>query len=190
VPKHPRPIPTEDELEEAAHHVMGEWVLVADRAALITTQGVRTSEEDAALESTLMHARCLINFCCGGYRGAHDDGDIQPRDFLGRVWWPGDEEFDSLLRGRLRFINQELQHLSWQRVRNKEPLMVSTHLLAHEVHRAMQLFVDELRGDASRWLAQFELQEQLVAGRLPPLHRPSQTVPHLAPARADPHPPT
>ncbi|HMJ77434.1 MAG TPA: hypothetical protein VK507_15755 [Iamia sp.] len=188
--KAPRPVPTLAELDEASHHITGEWLLVADRARLITTRGARSAQGDAALESTLMHARCLINFCCGGYRGAHNDGDIQPGDFLGRPWWPRDEPFDRLIRGRLRFINQELQHLSWQRVRNKEPLMVSVHLLAHEVHWAMHLFVEELRADASQWLARFEAQEQLVDGRLPRLNRPGQTVPHLAPARANPIPPS
>jgi hypothetical protein len=190
MPKAPRPVPTQTELEEASHHVMGEWVLVADRAALITARGARTAPEDAALESTLMHARCLINFCCGGYGGSHNDSDIQPSDFLGRLWWPRDEEFDQCLRGRLRFINQELQHLSWQRVRNDDPLMVSVHLLAHEVHWAMHLFVEELRASESHWLARFELQERVVATRLPKLERVGQTIPHVAPARPDPFPPS
>lgn len=163
---------------------MGEWVLLADRASLITARGARTAAEDAAMESTLMHARCLINFCCGGYNGNHKDSDIQPMDFLGRPWWPSDEAFDRCLRGRLRFINQKLQHLSWERVRNKEPLMVSVHLLAHEVHWAMHLFVEELRTIDSRWHTQFELQEQLVAAQLPKSEPFGQTVPHLAPARA------
>ena len=74
--------------------------------------------------ATLIHARCLINFCCGGYTGKRHAGDIQPSDFLGVDWWPQDESFDRRLRGRLQFINEELQHLSWQRVLNTQALWV------------------------------------------------------------------
>jgi hypothetical protein len=140
------------------------------------------------IEATLVHARCLINFCCGGYKGARNDDDIQPADFLGVDWWPRDGDFDRRLRGRLRFINQELQHLSWQRVLHKDPLIVSVNLLAHEAHWAMHLFVDELRARHNDWLSRFELQEQLVSKLLPPLARTVETVPHLAPARQSPTP--
>ena len=124
-----------------------------------------------------------------GYKGTRDASDIQPADFLGEDWWPRDEDFDRKLRGRLRFINQELQHLSWQRVLNKDPLLVSVTLLAHEVHRAMDLFVDELNTKRSDWFPPFDLQRQYVTKLLPRLDRPAETAPHLAPPRRKPTPP-
>lgn len=182
-------IRTKVQLVEAAHHVNGEWALLADMARLLPTSGAQSLADTAALEATLVHARCLINFCCGGYQGGRNRSDIRPEDFLGRDWWPRDEEFDRTLRGRLRFINQELQHLSWQRVLDEEPLGVSVTLLAHEVHWAMHLFVDELRHRSNDWLPNFEIQEQYITARLPTLDRPQQTSPHLAPVRENPTPP-
>lgn len=175
---------SKDELEEAAQHVKDEWAEVAKMASLMPRD-----RETAALEATLVHARCLILFCCGGYKGKRDRSDIVPKDFLGVDWWPRDEDFDRQLRGRLRFINHELQHLSWQRVLNKEPLIVPVVLVAHEVHWGMLLFVDELRAKQNDWLDTFAPQEQLVGKLLPPLGRLAETVPHLAPARGSPIPP-
>lgn len=142
------------------------------------------------MESMLVHARCLINFTCGNYRGNQQPTDIQPKDFLGVDWWPRDEPFERKLRGRLAFINQELQHLSWRRVDDKEPLIVHLPLLAHEVHWAMHLFVEEL--DARRlpvWQSRFASQEKLVEPMLPGYRNAGETVPHLAPARVNPSPP-
>ncbi|HSH58319.1 MAG TPA: hypothetical protein VK988_01510 [Acidimicrobiales bacterium] len=131
------------ELEEAAHHVKGEWTKVAQMASLLPQYGERALAETAALEATLVHTRCLIHFCCGGYEGRRNRHDIVPADFLGVDWWPRDEDFDRHLRGRLRFIDHELQHLSWQRVLNKDPLIVPIVLVAHEVHWGMHLFVED-----------------------------------------------
>lgn len=170
-----------DELEEAARHVTVEWSEVAKMASLLP--GNR-----AALEATLLHARCLIHFCCGGYDGKRDRRDIVSKDFLGVDWWPRDEDFDRKPRGRLRFIDHGLQHLSWQRVLNKEPLIVPVVLVAHEVHWGMHLFVEELRAKQSDWFDTFELQEPIVQRLLTPLGRLAETVPHLAPARRSPIP--
>ena len=178
-----------DELEEAAQHVTVEWAEMAKMATLLPRNCVRMLADTAALEATLVHVRCLIHFCCGGYDGKRDGRDIVPKNFLGVDWWPRDEDFDRTLRGRLRFINHELQHLSWQRVLNKEPLIVPVVLVAHEVHWGMHLFVDELRRKQSDWLETFELQEQVVRKLLSPLGRLAETVPHLAPARSSPIPP-
>src|SRR5947209_1427853 len=106
-------------------------------AALLPQGGNREPQHNAAMEATLVHGRCLINFCCGGYYGTRHPRDIQPSDFVGVDWWPRDEEFDRQLRGRLRFINEELQHLSWQRVLNQQALIVPVTLLVHEVQYAM-----------------------------------------------------
>jgi hypothetical protein len=89
------------------------------------------------------------------------------------------------LRGRVLFINQELQHLSWQRVLDTEPLIVSVTQLVHEVHWSMHLFVEELRGTRSDWLERFELHEQYVRTLLPELGETGETVPHLAPERSN-----
>ena len=181
---------SELQLEEAAEHVKGEWILLADMASLLPSSGDRPPPDTAALEATLVHARCLINFCCGGYRGNRHAHDIQPSDFLQREWWPRDESFDRLLRGRLKFINEEMQHLSWERVLNKEPLAVPMGFLAHQVHWAMHLFVEELAANESRWHPDLHLQEQYVTTRLPPRERWAETTPHLAPPRQNPIPPT
>ncbi len=177
------------ELEEAASHVTGEWALLAETSSLLPQTGDRSPLERAAMEATLVHARCLINFCCGDAKGKRDARDIPPADFLGADWWPRDEDFDQKLRGRLRFINEELQHLSWQRVVNKAPLLVPIILLVHEVHWAMHLFVAELRAKQSPWHPTFENQEHYVARLLPPLRPTRETVPHLARARPNPAPP-
>ena len=69
--------------------------------------------------------------------------------------------------------------------------MVSVTLLAHEVHYAMGLFVEELRTQQSDWLATFELQQQYVSKLLPPLDPMTPgTTPHLAPVRRRPFAPT
>jgi hypothetical protein len=180
---------SEKQLEEAASHVRGEWALLADSASLLSTR-VRTPVETAALEATLVHSRCLIMFCCGGENGNRDKRDIQPANFLGTDWWPRDESFDRKMRDRLKFINEELQHLSWQRVLNKEPLIVSVDLLAAEVHYMLHLFVEELRDRKNRWLGAFEAQERYVYELLPKLDRPGETKPHLAPPRRIAQPPS
>lgn len=177
------------DLKQAIHHVQGEWMLLADMASLLPQGRDRTLAETAALESTFVHARCLINFCCGDYGGRRHKGDIQPADFLGVDWWPRDEQFDRKLRGRLPVINQLMQHLSWQRVLDKQSVIWSVVFLAHEVDWAMRLFVAELRATRSRWLDPFEMQESLVRARLPALDQPAETMPHLAPARPNPTPP-
>ena len=177
------------ELDEAASNVKGEWVLLGETVSLLPSSGVRSQLQNAAMEATLVHARCLINFCSGDYGGRSTDRDIRPADFLGVDWWPRDEQFDRKLRGRVRFINQELQHLPWQRVLNKAPLAVSVRLLAHEVHWGMHLFVEELQAKQSVWHPTFEIQERYVAGLLPPLDGTAETVPHLAPARPVATPP-
>jgi hypothetical protein len=133
------------ELEQAASHVAYEWTSLAGMAVeLAKIQGARTLIQNALLEAFLVHDRCLINFLCGGYTGARDPKDLQPKDLLGREWWPPDEEFDRRLRGRLPVINQNLAHLSWQRVRSEEPVSWQALFIAHETSWGMGLFVDEV----------------------------------------------
>ena len=93
---------SDKQLEEAVSHVQGEWMLLADMASLLPQGRDRTLAEVAALEATFVHARCLVNFCSGGYAGNRNPADIQPANFLGVDWWPRDGQFDRKLRGRLR----------------------------------------------------------------------------------------
>ena len=179
---------TAEQLQEAAEHVKGEWFLLAESAAMLPA-GTRGPAERAAMEAMLVHARCLIHFCCGGERGKRDCRDIAPEDFLGVDWWPRDENFDQRLRGRLQFIDRYLQHITWQRVLDKAPLVVSLKLLAAEVHYGMHLFVEELRAKGSPWLGTFEIQEKAVEAVLPSYQGAIETTPHLAPARANAMPP-
>ncbi len=97
---------SDKQIEEAVSHVQGEWMLLADMASLLPQGRDRTLAEVAALEATFVHARCLVNFCSGGYAGNRNPADIQPANFLGVDWWPRDEQFDRKLRGRLRLVNQ------------------------------------------------------------------------------------
>ena len=176
---------TGDDLVQAALHVDYEWdslvVLATDLDEVI---GARTSADNNAMEALLVHYRCMVNFLCGGYTGRWAEWDIQPSDFLGRAWWPPDEELDRRLRGRLVVINSELQHLSWERILKVDPVMWSTVLLAHEVTYAMSLFHDALERDAPGVPCDmFGAGLQVAIQRLPTLGERSGTRVLPAPAR-------
>lgn len=153
---------------------------------LLPRQGTRSLADRAVMEACLVHARSLIYFCCGDYGARRDRRDIQPADFLGKDWWPPNDDDDRIVRGRVRFINQKLQHLSWERVLDQEPLLVSVVLLVHEVHWAMTQFINELRTQHNDWFEGFEMQRQALEALLPALNGTAETVPHLAPPRSGP----
>jgi hypothetical protein len=134
-----------DDLLRGVEHVQYEWTQMAGCAArLELVDGIRTPDENATLEALLLHARCLINFLCGNYRGGWMREDMKPADFLRAPWVLPDDEMDRRLRGRLTVINQSLAHLSWRRVSDAQGVMWPTGLLAHEVHWAMHQFVEAL----------------------------------------------
>jgi hypothetical protein len=180
-----RPHRTEDELLEAAVAVDYEWVAMAELARnLDGVIGVRTEADNNAMEAFLVHYRCMVNFLCGDYKGNWYPTDIQPEDFLGEPWWPQDEELDRRMRGRLPIINTELQHLSWQRVTNRDAVKWSTVSMAHEVSFAAERFVDEAeRVRPGRVAANLRITTQHVGAVLPPVEQLPHTEVPPAPAR-------
>lgn len=188
MPKPPKPPVTDDQLLEAATQVCYEWDLLVDLAVrLDEVIGARTSADNNAMEALLVHYRCMVNFLCGGYTGGWHSWDIQPADFVGRVWFPSDEELDRRLRGRLLTINAELQHLSWERILQTDPVMWSTVLLAHEVTYTMGLFHDALELEAPGPVCDlFGASHQRAIEVLPELGDRAGTAVPPAPLRPNP----
>lgn len=153
---------TADELKQAAEHVKGEWVLLAESAAMLPAEGSGGPIERAAMEAMLVHARCLIHFCCGGYGGKRDRRDIVPEDFMGVDWWPHDEQFDRRLRGRIQFIDWNLQRTdAWPSEPRRQAASVTPSAASCRSPAAKRC-AEELRAKASAWVATFEVQELLV----------------------------
>lgn len=173
------------DLQEGANDISYEWQMAAEMAGRLHELVTGTDDEDpvlrnAYLEAGLVHYRCLVNFLCGDKGGKWHRGDMQPRDFLGRKWWPPDQELDHRLRGRLAGINQCLQHLSWERVNHT--IIWPFGLLAHEVHYAMGLFLEEVPAEAT-WRTVLDSAQQLAVGSLPPKEEWRATAPPPVPAR-------
>jgi hypothetical protein len=172
-----------DRLSAGASHLAYEWLSVAENAGLLEpVTGARTPGQNAYLEAGLVHYRNLVTFCCGDYKGwwLHKD-DMKPSDFLGRDWWPIDEEFDRRLRGRLPGINQNLQHLSWKRL-NDDVMSWPFGLLAHEAHHVMKLFLAEVPTDAL-WRPVLESAAARVEAVIPARQSWTTTVVVPAPER-------
>lgn len=132
-----------DQLLSGVAHVQYEWTQLAGCAVrLDQVDGVRTAQENATLESLLLHARCLINFLCGNYNGEWSAHDMKPADFVRAPWVLADEEMDRRLRGRLAVINPTLAHVSWRRVTEPRGVIWPTGLVAHEIHCSMHKFVE------------------------------------------------
>lgn len=87
--------------------------------------------------------RTLILFLCG-QDGKRDRRDIRPKDFLGKDWWPDDEEMDQRLRGKLVVMARNTAHLSWDRVLNWDPVLWPYNLLAWETSWSMGRFMRQL----------------------------------------------
>ncbi len=176
----------------ASSHILREWKLLGESAAELGGDfGERTARQQAAFDSTFVHIRCLINFLCGGYTGSRHDNDITPSDFLGRDWWPDDDQqFDRQMRGRLSVMNTEVLHLSWDRVDRTEPIWWSLILMARLTHHAMCLFVEELECEAgaspgvAACLPVFYEAQRATEGALPSVpRRTGETAVTLAPER-------
>lgn len=104
-----------EQTTKAATEVAREWTNLAELAVALrdtsTAPGVRTGLVDGFMTCD----RTLILFLCGGQDGKPDGRDITPKDFLGKDWWPDDEEMDQRLRGRLAVMARNTAHLSWDR---------------------------------------------------------------------------
>lgn len=170
--------------EAAASHVAHEWFALVDYAAqLDSIQGARTSAQNAVMEAALVHARCLITFLCGNYKGARSRADITPADFLVRPWSLPAED-DEQLRGYLPILNVNLAHLSWERL-DDQVVILPVGFLAHLLSWHMNRFVDELeRQDAPR-RTQFRTAAERLAAILPPRKRWASTSVQPAPPRKE-----
>jgi len=78
----------------------------------------RIHNDNAFLEAYLLHARNLIKFLIG--RGRRHPNDITPNDFASG-WRAPETEATQRLSERLPDIDQQLSHLSWERVAWMKP---------------------------------------------------------------------
>jgi hypothetical protein len=158
----------------AAKVISDEWVALATSAGLIEKLADDRRAQEAAFDSCTLRGRSLINFLCGNERGGyHPKGtDLQPKDFLGRQWWPHDD-LDRRLRGRLPYLNSRVAHLTWHQVldfddqivlwvafseRDRERIswfppdleklvVFSVPVMVRQIHAAICQFIDALEAD-------------------------------------------
>jgi hypothetical protein len=174
----------EQRLLTAAGYIAEEWRGIAQTAArLAHVHGARSSVQSADLDAGLLHYRCVVNFCCGNFKGRWDSADIKPADFLGRKWWPVDEELDRRLRGRLPGINRALGHLSWDRL--DLSIMWPFALLAYEADYVLRLFLAEAESD-ELWTESLRVAAAYAAATLPPREAWGSSVVEPAPPRGGP----
>ncbi len=160
---------TRDRLAEGAQDVASEWrAVVKIASSLESVRGPRSFDQSALLDAGMLHYRCIVNFCCGNFKGKWMSNDLKPQDFLGRPWWPEDNEFDRRLRGRLATINKALVHLSWQRL--DLYTMWPFDLLAHEADHALRRFLDQIPVDAT-WAPTLQDAGEFARVTLPPKPR-------------------
>lgn len=168
--------------ERAARLVINEWQMLAECCALVQQiEGVRSTADTAALEAAWLHSRCLINFLCGNYAGKWDPRDISPRDFLREDWCLPDEH-DRELRGHLRIVNENLAHLSWNRL-NDEVISLPITLVGWLVHWNMGQFVQEAIRQGAERAALFDAESRRIAALMPPRKQWESTPVEPAPPR-------
>jgi hypothetical protein len=71
-------------------------------------------QDNAFLEAYPVHARALIEFLIDRGSGRNQN-DIVPDDFVDG-WAPPDSQAAARMLGRLKYMDQHLSHLSWERV--------------------------------------------------------------------------
>lgn len=155
--------------------------MVEYAALLDQIDGGRTLEQTAILEASLVHARCLIGFLSGDYKGRWHQDDMRPDDFLAQPWRLPDAE-DRELRGYVPIINENLAHLSWRRL-DPEPVLLPITLLAHLVDWNMRLFVAECEAQQASLLAWFQATAGRTAAALPARRPWAATAVEPAPRR-------
>jgi hypothetical protein len=170
---------SEDQLFEAAHEVGREWFKLAQGASDLTVvPGVRSREDQATLEAFLLRDAALIHFACGNRKGKRNDRDIQPSDFLGRDWWPDDEEIDRRLRGRIKQIDAALGHVGWNRITGEAPSHWPISFLAWETSWALTRFVQVLIAEQRSVAAVFAEAQRHAYAALPAYEAPSVSEEH------------
>jgi len=159
----------EGQLAAAAVEVTVEWMNLAEQAAALKNESEASPGVRAGLvDGFLTCDRSLIMFLCGGQDGRRDRRDIQPKDLLGREWWPEDEEMDQRLRGRLAVMARFNAHMSWERVLNKDAVRWPYNLLAWETTWSMGCFVRQLEQVRAAAVPAFQEAERRVHELLGP----------------------
>lgn len=179
-PRRPR---TADELERAAHEVCLEWITSAELVKIAEGfQGARSIEESAVITAIIVRYRCLVNFIAGNFRGQWSDNDIAPSDFLGTPWHPSDDDLDRTMRGRLRILNIEQQHISWKRLEDVATIW-PVGFIVREVGVALSEFADALVQHGGPGGSRFANARSAVGDLLAARSFERITVVDLAPAR-------
>lgn len=137
---------TPEELAGGAGEVCSTWVTAAGLVHIAETTfptGGRSQEQDAVITALVVHYRCLVNFVAGDYNGKWHRNDVCPEDFVGRPWWSTDDDLDRVMRARLRVLNTEVQHISWERLEDRMTLWPFGYLI-REVNAALCEFTEVL----------------------------------------------
>lgn len=165
----PRAPRTPDELERGASEICSTWIAAAELVHVAETtfpMTGRSLEQEAVITALVVHYRCLVNFVSGGYGGKWHPNDVCPEDFLGRPWWTADEDVDRVMRGRLRILNTEVQHVSWERLQDRMTLWPFGYLI-REVNAALCEFTDLLESQRLPGAAEFVRARSVTHSLLP-----------------------
>lgn len=139
----PRKQPTDEELREDSHHVLYEMEQMAgavQRLAVLRAAGQNGPEidENALLESVVMHARSLIEFAYSANPRPDDVvaidflpawPDLRPKmsDFLGEMKRRTDKEMMHITRERS--IAEQLRGWKYGRVHNELPIVLAEFIV-------------------------------------------------------------
>jgi hypothetical protein len=159
---------TQAELERAASEVCKDWTTAAELAHLAETTFpfVRSPEQNAVITALVVHYRCLVNFVAGDYNGRWGKHDICPEDFIGRPWSTSDQDLDRDMRGRLKVLNTEQQHISWRRLEDNATMWPFGFLI-REVNAALSQLTDLLLRHGCHGAKEFD-NARTTAGLLLP----------------------
>lgn len=148
---------TPEDLERGAREICSTWVTAAELVHIaettFPTMG-RSQEQEAVITALVVHYRCLVNFVAGDYGGNWRRNDVCPEDFVGRPWWSTDDDLDRVMRARLRVLNTEVQHISWERLGNRMTLWPFGYLI-REVNAVLCEFTEVLVNQGSPGAGEF-----------------------------------
>lgn len=163
-----RPSRTPEELERGASEICSTWVNAAELVhiaeATFPTVG-RSLEQEAVITALVVH-RCLVNFVAGDYGGNWHRTDVCPQDFVGSPWWSTDDDLDRVMRARLRILNTEVQHISWERLEDRMTLWPFGYLI-REVNFVLCEFTEVLANQGTPGVAQFVRARSVAHPLLP-----------------------
>lgn len=173
---------TRDELESGAKEICSTWITAAELVRLAETtfpKMGRSMEQEAVITALVVYYRCLVNFVSGDYGGRWHANDVCPEDFLGHPWWTADDDLDRVMRGRLRILNTEVQHVSWERLQDRMTLWPFGYLI-REVNAALCEFTDLLESQRLPGAAEFVRAKSVTHPLLP--QRVFDAISYIEPA--------